>query len=178
MMDEYREGKGQKVLYTAWVVGHLRTEIVEYLRKVSTYLLSPALSAKLFAFTGMVDDITRIGDQIVVVAGLMKDKAQREIDFSPAAQSQLREIAQLVSENLTHAEHLLAKRDDAEIAMLFRLEDQIDAQVKSARESHLVRFCEKVCNAEAGPVFVEILIHLERISDHCQNIAEYVTELK
>lgn len=36
----------------------------------------------------------------------------------------------------------------------------------------------KVCNAEAGPVFVEIMIHLERISDHCQNIAEYVAELK
>ena len=178
MMDEYREGKGQKVLYTAWVVGHLRTEIVEYLRKVSTYLLSPVLSAKLFAFTGMVDDITRIGDQIVVVAGLMKDKTQRGIDFSPAAQSQLREIAQLVSENLTHAGNLLAQRDDAEIALLFQLEDQVDARVKSARESHLVRFCEKVCSAEAGPVFVEILIHLERISDHCQNIAEYVAELK
>jgi phosphate:Na+ symporter len=41
-----------------------------------------------------------------------------------------------------------------------------------------VRFCEKVCNAEAGPVFVEIMIYLERISDHCQSIADYVAELK
>jgi phosphate:Na+ symporter len=178
MLDEYREGKGSKVRYIAWAVNHVQAEIVQYLRKVSTYLLSPVLSAKLFAFTGLVDDITRISDQIIIVVGLMQDKAQRNIDFSPAAQSQMQEIAQLVGENLAHAGNLLAKRDETEIALLFRLEDEIDAQVKSARESHLVRYCEKVCNAEAGPVFVEIMIHLERISDHCQNIAEYVAELK
>ena len=178
MIDAYREGKGQRVLYIAWAVKHLRAEIGEYLHKVSTYLLSPALSAKLFAVTGLVDDITRISDQIVVVVGLMKDKNQKNIDFSPAAQSQLQEIAKLVAENLAHAANLLVRRDEAEIALLFRLEDEIDARVKSARESHLVRYCEKVCNAEAGPVFVEIMIHLERISDHCQNVAEYVEELK
>jgi len=178
MIDEYREGKGQKVLYIAWAVNHVRVEIVEYLRKVSTYNLTPALSSKLFAFTGLVDDITRIGDQIVTIVGLMKDKAQTNIDFSPVAQSQMQEIAQLVAENLAHAANLLGKRDDEEMALLFRLEDEIDARVKSARESHLVRYCEKVCNAEAGPVFVEIMIHLERISDHCQNIGEYVAELK
>ena len=178
MIDKYQEGKGRKVRYIAWAVSHLRNEIVQYLRQVSTYHLTPALSAKLFAFTGLVDDITRISDQIVVVVGLMKDKSEKNIDFSPVAQSQLQEIAQLVADNLTHAGHLLAKPDEAESALLFRLEEEIDARVKSARESHLVRFCEKVCNAEAGPVFVEIMIYLEQISDHCQSIAEYVAELK
>jgi hypothetical protein len=31
--------------------------------------------------------------------------------------------------------------------------------------------------AEAGPIFVEYLIQLERVSDHCQNIADYTGDL-
>ncbi len=175
---EYKEGKSQKVLYISWVVRNLRLEIIEYLRKVSTYVLSPALSTNLFAFTGLIDDISRIGNQIVFIAAVLKDKAQNNVDFSPAAQDELQEIVRLVGENLALAGELLEKRDEDKINAVSRLEEEIDAKVKAAREAHLVRYCEKVCHAEAGPVFVELLIHLERISDHCQNIAEYVAELK
>ena len=59
-----------------------------------------------------------------------------------------------------------------------RRENEIDTAVKGARERHLVRFHERLCQAEAGPVFIEMLIHLERISDHCQNIAEHVAGLE
>ncbi len=84
----------------------------------------------------------------------------------------------MVAQNLDYAGELLETLRGEKSGQVFRLEEAIDAKVKSAREGHLVRYCEKVCHAEAGPIFVEILIHLERISDHCQNIAEYVAELK
>ncbi len=47
-----------------------------------------------------------------------------------------------------------------------------------AREKHLERFYKRLCHAEAGPVFIEMLVNLERISDHCQNIAEYVAGIQ
>ncbi len=53
-------------------------------------------------------------------------------------------------------------------------EEKIDIAVWIAREKHLERFHKKLCQTEAGPVFVEMLVNLERISDHCQNIAEHV----
>ncbi|MDO9586234.1 MAG: Na/Pi cotransporter family protein [Syntrophales bacterium] len=178
MMDEYREGKRRDVLYVGWVVGHLRTEIMQYLRKVSTYQLSPALSAKLFAFTAMVDDIASIGNQIVSIMDLLRDKVERRIDFSPAAKEEMEEITRLVAENMRHTGDLIERRDEEKTAIVLRIEEEIDIKVKSAREMHLVRYYKKVCRAEAGPIFVEMLIHLERISDHCQNIAEYIADLR
>ena len=84
----------------------------------------------------------------------------------------------LVGKNLAYAVELLETLNSEKSSLVFRIEEEIDVKVKTAREQHLVRYCEKVCHAEAGPIFVEILIHLERISDHCQNIAEYVAGLK
>jgi Na+/phosphate symporter len=57
-------------------------------------------------------------------------------------------------------------------------EEEVDVKVKDARERHIKRFHKRLCRAEAGPFFVEMLIHLERISDHCNNIAEYVLDIK
>ena len=178
MMDEYREGKRRDVLYVGWVGSHLRTEIVQYLRKVSTYQLSPALSAKLFTFTAIIDDIARIGNEIVSIVDLLRDKTEQRIDFSPAAKAEMEEITRLVAENMRHAGDLIERRDEEKTAIVFRIEEEIDAKVRSAREMHLVRYCNKLCPAAAGPIFVEMLFHLERISDHCQNIAEYIADLK
>jgi phosphate:Na+ symporter len=64
------------------------------------------------------------------------------------------------------------------INSIFTREGAIDGMVKVARESHLIRFYCGICHADAGPFFVETLLHLERISDLCQNVAEYVDELQ
>ena len=100
-----------------------------------------------------------------------------EIAFSRFAYEELRVIAQLIAENLRDASALIEGRDAKIIESIGRREEEIDVKVKEARERHLVRFHQRICPAEAGPIYVEMLIHLERISDHCQNIAEAVADL-
>ncbi len=80
--------------------------------------------------------------------------------------------------NLDDAQALITQRDEEKIRNITCREAQIDVEVKEARDHHLVRFYQHIAAAEAGPIFVELIIQLERISDHCQNIAESVDELK
>ena len=161
------------------VVNHLREEIVEYLRGVSCQILSPRLSKILFIYTGIADDTERMANHIVNLADLAWTKNSRDIAFTEYAFQELAEIAGLVGDNIEDALRLLRDRsgEQKRISAVDEREERIDRAVREARDRHLIRFHERLCPAEAGPIYLEMLIHLERISDHCQNIAEQLDEL-
>ncbi len=180
LREAYGEEIRRKVLYVEMVIDHLRREIVAYLRRLSCRPLSPLLSRDLFVYTAIADDIERMSDHIVGLVDLSRTKALGQIGFSRAAEEELEEIERLVGLNLDDAVTLVCSPagGQARRADVTRREEEIDVAVRQARDRHLVRFHEGLCRAEAGPVFLEMLIHLERISDHCQNIADYMGELE
>jgi phosphate:Na+ symporter len=178
LVKDYKEWKRQNIIYVEFVVDVLRREIVNFLRKISCQQLSPWLSQKLFTYTAMANDIERIGDHAVILAKLASNKYQAKVSFTEMGKKDLGEIEQRATENLRDAVSLISERDAEKIKNISLREEDIDVRVKEARERHLVRYYEGICQAEAGPIFIEMLIHLERISDLCQNVAEYVDELK
>jgi phosphate:Na+ symporter len=178
LIKDYKEWKRQNIIYVEFVVDVLRREIVNFLRKISCKQLSPELSQKLFTYTAMANDIERIGDHAFILAKLASNKHQAEVSFTEMGKKELGEIEQQATENLRDAVSLIGERNVEKIKNISLREEDIDVRVKEARERHLVRYYEGICQAEAGPIFIEMLIHLERISDLCQNVAEYVDEVK
>ena len=178
LLEHYTQARQQSILYMELVVDHLRREIVRYLWNLSANNLSPRMSHTLFNYTAMVDDIERIADQSVNIVELARSRHKRKIEFSEAGKVELNHIQQLVTANLEDARALISQWDEEKISSINYREAQIDVEVKEARDRQLMRFYHHIAAAEAGPIFVELLIQLERISDHCQNIAESIDELK
>ena len=173
----YQEGKKRDGLYIEMVVNNLRAQIVKYLLKVSAQQLSAELSKKVFAFTAMAGDIESIGNHIVNMNDLTAQKEEKNIKFSEFGENELQEIISLVSRNLEDSLCLIEVPNGAKIKGVIKREEEVDIKVKEARDNHLKRFHNRLCDPEAGPYFVELLIRLERISDHCTNIAEYVSDI-
>jgi phosphate:Na+ symporter len=119
-----------------------------------------------------------MGDHSVNIAELAESKHERLAFFSEAAYEELRDIGGFVMENLADASSLIEQKDVTKIRNVFERKRRVDIKIKAAVEKHLKRFYEKICRAEAGPIYVDMLVNLGRISDHCQLIAELIDGLE
>ncbi len=177
LISYFSEGKARDIRYIELVVDNLRRELNRYLMKISKGGLTVDLSRKLFAYSGIADDIERIGNHAVYVVGLARDKRRGNIEFTKWAHAEIDEIAELINRNLEDAVALLDGISSELISRIFSREDRIDRLVREARKRHQERYHTGACQPEAGPIFVEMLLRLERMSDHCENIAEYARDL-
>lgn len=178
LIHSFKPAKQRDIAYIELVVDNVQAEITQYLWNISCGQLTPPLSKRLFAFSSIVYDIERIGDRSTNIVELSESKHKRNALFSQPAERELNEIGSLVMRNLDDTIILIERRDTQKIHDVFERHLQVVLAIKAATEKHLERFYQKVCLAEAGPIFVDMLVNLERISDHCQIIAEHIKNIE
>ena len=177
LVSVWRETKKRDIMYVELVVDNLQSEITGFLWNISCGDLSPDLSKRLFAFSVIVDDIERIGDRSTNLAELSELKYRTKAAFSEQAYGEIGEISGMVAKNIEDTASLLERKDQARIRDVFLRHEEIRLRIKEATEKHLKRFYMKLCRAEAGPLFIDILTNLEIISEHCQTVAERIEGL-
>lgn len=178
MIYDYKEAESKSLFYIDMVVKNIRRQTVRYLRKISAQKLSEQFSKQIFAYTAMTNDIERIGTHALCINKLAFQKADRRILFSFPGEGELNEIIELVSRNFDDAVFMIAKPDIQKNSEIVEREELVDVKVKESRDKHLERFHKRLCDPDAGPIFVEMLMHLERISDLCNNISEYMCDIQ
>jgi phosphate:Na+ symporter len=178
MIHNYKESESKSLFYIEMVVKNIRKQTVRYLRKISAQKLSEQFSKQIFAYTAMTNDIERIGAHALCINKLAYQKADRRILFSFPGEHELNEIIELVSQNIEGAVSMIEKPDVQKNSEIVEREELIDVKVKESRDKHLERFHKRLCDPDAGPIFVEMLLHLERISDLCNNISEYMCDIQ
>ena len=148
-----------------------------YLVKLSSANLTPEDSREVTKLLHTIGDLERLSDHAVNLATSLQEMADKKLSFSADATRELEIMADAVKEIMTLA-HKCFTENDLETAYLVEpLEQVIDYLKDTIKKGHIIRLQKEECTIEMGFILSDVITNLERISDHCSNIAGCVIEL-
>lgn len=150
---------------------HYEDIIGSYLVKLSARKIGENDSALAAEYLRLIGDFERIADHSVNVLEAAEEMRRKGIAFSPAAQEEYAVIADAVREVTALAYDAYVSGDLSAAEKVEPLEQVIDDLKEELRTRHIRRMQQGTCGIEAGFIWSDLLNDLERVSDHCSNIA-------
>lgn len=160
------------------LVNYLEREITAYMVSLSNTSLSEQQSEMITSLFHVVNDIERIGDHADNLGELAQYKLNGNLQFSETAIKELKYMYETAKYAVDSAIVALEKSDASEAKKVIQTESKIDEINKQLRSEHISRLNKLECSPETGTIFLEVVSNLERVGDHCDNIAEAVLSFR
>lgn len=145
-----------------------------YLVKLTDRALTAEESTRVSELLHTLSDFERIGDYAVNVSESAVVLHDRNITFSPQARAELERLTAAVGETLDKTIACYQSRQRTLAVQVEPLEEVVDLIAATLKNRHVERLKAGECTIELGTQFLELLINLERMSDHCSNVALHI----
>ena len=177
-LEAYSESGSDGVLAAEEKADIFEDKIGSYLVKVSMRPLSQNDSREASKLLHTIGDFERISDHAVNLVESAQEIFDKKISFSAEGQSEVSVISAAVSEILALSVDAFIANDVSLALQVEPLEQVVDALCAEAKNRHIQRLQAGLCTIELGFIFSDILTNLERVADHCSNIAVNVIEME
>ncbi|WP_314155653.1 Na/Pi cotransporter family protein [Stomatobaculum longum] len=155
-------------------INAMNRELSEYLIKANTLPVNEHQRLVITDLFNTLTDFERSGDHAENIAKGVRILKSRDLVLSETGKKDLRELSDAVLEAYRNAVKAREEHSVASARKVSACEDLVDSLRDEQKERHMERLSKGECKPEAGHVFIEIIDNLERISDHAQNVAEYI----
>ena len=123
-----------------------------------------------------IGDFERVGDHALNLQESSQELHEKELRFSDDAKAELDVLISALEEIMDEAFGSFASGDLARARSVEPLEETIDQLIEEIRMRHIHRLQTGDCTIQLGFILSDLLTNLERVSDHCSNIAISVIE--
>lgn len=176
LFDGYEKSVAEKVKNLEDDVDIYEDKLGTYLVKLSSRELSAKDSQTVSKMLHTIGNFERLSDHAVGLSKATKEMNDKGISFSQKAKSELRVLANAITEILILSGNAYENNSVDVARMVEPLEQVIDKLTAKIKDNHIARVRKGECSIELGFILYDVLGNYQRISDHCSNIAVAIIE--
>ena len=173
---KYSPEMGEAVRAGEKKTDHYEDMLGSYLVKLSALKISQADSNEAAMLLKALSDFERVGDHALNVVESAEELTEKSLSFSETAQQELSVLMGAVAEIMDLSIQAFLENDLQKAYRVEPLEQVIDDLKETLRVHHILRLQQGSCSIETGFVWSDLLTALERVGDHCSNIAGCVVD--
>ena len=176
LMKEFDRDKCDYVYLIEDKIDRYEDALGAYIVRLSRLDISEEDSKTLTMILHNLGDLERITDHARNIAETAEELHRKNLSFSQNAQAEVAVFMDAVKEVVTLAIDAFENDDPITAAEVEPLEEVIDAIHAEVKSRHIRRLKEGTCTIELGFILSDLGTNLERVADHCSNLAVCVIE--
>lgn len=176
ILTVYNEETAESIIENEDIIDGFEDKINGYLLKISRSSVTGNDSRSVSKMMHCVGNFERISDHAVNLVESAQEIHEKGIAFSSECLNEISVITDAISENISKAFDAYKLNDLAIAHKVEPLEEVVDNLSTELKNRHIRRLQNDECTVELGYIFQDVLTNLERISDHCSNIAGCLIE--
>lgn len=177
LLDHYDQEKADQVESLENLVDKYEDKLGTYMVKLGGQNLSKNDSLTVSLLLHCIGDFERISDHGMNLMAAAKEMKEKEMEFSKKAGKELEVFLAAVREILDLSISAFEDNSVERASLVEPLEEVIDDINTYVKANHIKRLQKGKCTIEQGFVLSDISTNLERVADHCSNIAISVIEI-
>lgn len=177
LLDHFDERMAEEVIRLEQRVDTYEDVVGSYLVKLTSRDLSKKDSQTMSVLLHSISDFERISDHGINIMESAQEGWEKGLTFSEEARKELTVLKDAVEEIVGRATKVFVEEDLSNAKNIEPLEKVIDGLTKEIKQRHIRRLRKGKCTIELGLILEDILTYLERVSDHCSNIAIGMLEI-
>lgn len=172
---EKDEEINQEILANEEIINKFDAQLTKFLTNINTVTLSDEANKEQIIYLEINKNLERIGDMAINILDMSNMIKADKGDFTEAAVGEIKEMFATLYKMFDLALEYVLTHSIETYGELAKEEDLMDSFEENAREMHFVRMANKECkSAVASSLYVDITYNIERMADHCCNIAKNV----
>lgn len=173
----YDEQIADKVEESEQKLDVLEDKLASYMLKLTQTNLTEKDNSTISELLHTIGDFERIGDHAINMVKISHDMHENKLEFSEEAKTDLITLFAALTEISELAVNAYLKNDISLAMKVEPLEEVINNLTAKIKHKHIERMQKGLCKPELGVYISDLLIFLERISDHYSNIAVVIIQI-
>ena len=175
--DKYSEEIAEKIERNEDELDLYEDQLGTFLVSLSSKRLSQEDTLKISKMLHVIGDFERMGDHAENLLESAKELHDKKLKLSKDGEKEFKILREAICEIIEITEESYLKGDIEVAVKVEPLEQTIDKLVMTVRNNHIERLQQGLCDITMGFILSDTLNNLERVSDHCSNVAVAVIEL-